>query len=125
MSVQEAHESVYGVFLRIVIVPLPLRVTIGAVVSRVVVIVPVAVFPVVSVIDMLGLLERSVPIQVTIPVASAGAGEQVRPGRVTVAPDSVPVQVTVVAPLVVDGDAVHVGTTGAVVSTTLITKFLS
>ena len=96
--------------------------TVGGVVSRVTVTVPVAVFPDGSAIVRVGLLVRIVPVHRTLPVASAGVGEQVRPGIVRVAPDSVPVQVTVVAPLVVDGDAVQVGIAGGVVSTTLTTR---
>jgi len=52
----------------------------------------------------------------TIPVLSAGVGLHERFGIVRVDPDSVPVQVTVVAPLVVDGEAVQTGRAGGVVS---------
>jgi len=91
----------------------------GGVVSgvvRVIATVPVAVLPAGSATVTVGLLVRTVPVQVTIPVLSAGVGLHERFGIVRVDPDSVPVQVTVVAPLVVDGEAVQTGRAGGVVS---------
>ena len=119
-------ENVGVLSMRVLPLPGVRRVgTVGGVVSRVTVTVPVAVFPDGSAIVRVGLQVRILPVHETVPVVFAGVGEHVRPGIVSVAPDSVPVQVTVVAPLVVDGDAVQVGIAGGVVSTTLMTKFLS
>jgi hypothetical protein len=56
-----------------------------------------------------------VSVHLTIPVASAGVGTQVVPGIVTVAPGSTTVHVTTFGDVV---DEVHVGATGAVLSTT-------
>ena len=122
LSVHVAPASVYDAFFTRVMVLLPERVMVGAILSRVTVTVPVAVLPEVSAIVTTGLLVRIFPVQRIVPVASAGVGEQLRPGIVSVAPDSVAVQVTVVAPLVVDGDAVHVGIDGGVISTTFTTR---
>ena len=57
-----------------------------------------------------------VGVQVTIPLAEAGVGVQVVPGRVTVSPGVTPLQVTVLLLAVV-----HVGAVGGIVSTVTFT----
>ena len=58
----------------------------------------------------------------TIPIAVAGVGTQVVPGRLTVVPGSTAVHVTTTAVVPLDGlgVAVHVGAAGAIESTVVV-----
>jgi hypothetical protein len=74
-------------------------------------------------IGLLGNVPGVVSVQTTIPVAVAGLGVQVVPGRVIVAPGSTLVQVTITAVVPLDGlgVAVHVGAVGATLSIVITT----
>ena len=81
--------------------------------------------PLASVTLSVGLLGNDpgvVSTQLTIPVAVAGDGVHVVPGRVTVAPFSTPVQLTVRAVVPLDGLGlvVHTGAGGGTLSMVLV-----
>lgn len=97
------------------VVPVAITMVSGAVVSRVNITVPVAVFPVSSVIVRVGSdpILVPLPVQVTVPPV-LGDGVQVVPGMEIVAPDSTsPVVIMTSPPLLGFGVAVVVGIVGA------------
>ena len=73
-------------------------------------------------VGLLGSDPGVVSTQLTIPVAVAGDGVQVVPGRIIVAPFSTPVQLTVRAVVPLDGLGlvVHTGAAGGTLSIVLV-----
>lgn len=106
------------------VVPVDTRIVSGAVVSTMRATLPVDAFPARSVTVMVGLepIVVPVPLHVTTPPVD-GDGVQLVPGIETVAPDSTsPVVMVTSHPLLGLGEAVVVGTVGAVWSITVTVR---